>query len=237
MRVCFRACLIAILAAGMLNLPAYAAPANAANDRPLGMIIQAEGLAHLGPTKAAIGSTVYPGDSVFTETGSTMRLRVGGSQVYLLSESGASLSQGKDMVHVVVAHGTVGFSSPANDPVGLDTPLGFVHPVEGHAAFGQVTLNSRIEMIVTAYHGDLIVEENGNTHTILEGKSYRITTDLEPPPAQPSSSSQSSQGSGTKSAMSSPKGEVIAIVGGAALLSWLAWSEFCESPSRMACIN
>ena len=165
-----------------------------------------------------------------------MRLRVGGSQVYLLSESGASLSQGKDMVHVVVSHGTVGFSSPANDPVGLDTPLGFVHPVPGHAAFGQVTLNSRIEMIVTAYHGDLIVEENGNVHTILEGKSYRITTDLEPP-AQPSSSSQSSQGSGTKSAMSSPKGEVIAIVGGAALLSLLAWSEFCESPSRMACIN
>jgi hypothetical protein len=233
MRVCFRACLIAILGAGMLNLPAYAAPAN---DSPLGMIIQAEGLAHLGPTKAAIGSTVYPGDSVFTETGSTMRLRVGGSQVYLLSESGASLSQGKDMVHVVVSHGTVGFSSPANDPVGLDTPLGFVHPVAGHAAFGQVTLNSRIEMIVTAYHGDLIVEENGNVHTILEGKSYRITTDLEPP-AQPSSSSQSSQGSGTKSAMSSPKGEVIAIVGGAALLSWLAWSELCESPSRMACIN
>ena len=231
MRVCFRACLIAILAAGMLNLPAYAA-----NDSPLGMIIQAEGLAHLGPTKAAIGSTVYPGDNVFTEAGSTMRLRVGGSQVYLLSESGASLSQGKDMVHVVVAHGTVGFSSPANDPVGLDTPLGFVHPVPGHAAFGQVTLNSRIEMIVTAYHGDLIVEENGNVHTILEGKSYRITTELEPP-AQPSSSSQSSQGSGTKSAMSSPKGEVIAIVGGAALLSLLAWSEFCESPSRMACIN
>ncbi len=231
MRVWFRACLIAILAAGMLNLPAYAA-----NDSPLGMIIQAEGLAHLGPTKAAIGSTVYPGDNVFTEAGSTMRLRVGGSQVYLLSESGASLSQGKDMVHVVVAHGTVGFSSPANDPVGLDTPLGFVHPVPGHAAFGQVTLNSRIEMIVTAYHGDLIVEENGNVHTILEGKSYRITTDLEPP-AQPSSSSQSSQGSGTKSAMSSPKGEIIAIVGGAALLSLLAWSEFCESPSRMACIN
>jgi hypothetical protein len=231
MRVCFRACLIAILVAGMLNLPAYAA-----NDSPLGMIIQAEGLAHLGPTKAAIGSTVYPGDSVFTETGSIVRLRVGGSQVYLLSESGASLSQGKDMVHVVVSHGTVGFSSPANDPVGLDTPLGFVHPVPGHAAFGQVTLNSRIEMIVTAYHGDLIVEENGNVHTILEGKSYRITTDLEPP-AQPSSSSQSSQGSGTKSAMSSPKGEVIAIVGGAALLSLLAWSELCESPSRMACIN
>ena len=230
MRVCSRAVLIATLVAGLLNLPAYAA-----NDRPLGMIIQAEGLAHLGPARAAIGSTVYPGDSVFTEAGATMRMRVGSSQVYLLSDSGASLSQGKDMVHVVVAHGTVGFSSPANEPIGLDTPLGFIHPVEGHAAFGQVSMTSRIEMIVTAYHGDLIVEENGNSHTILEGKSYRISTDLEPP-AQPPSSSQSGQGSGTtRSAMSSPKGEVIAIVGGAALLSWLAWSEFCESPSRMRC--
>jgi hypothetical protein len=91
-------------------------------------------------------------------------------------------------------------------------------------------------MIVTAYHGDLIVEENGNVHTIAEVKSYRISTELEPP-AQPPSS-QTSQGSGTtKSAMSSPKGEIIAIVGGAAILSWVAWSEFCESPSRMRCIN
>ena len=231
MRACSRAFLIAILVAGLLNLPTYAA-----TDNPLGMIIQAEGLAHLGPAKAAIGSTVYPGDSVFTEAGATMRMRVGSSQVYLLSDSGASLSQGKDMVHVVVAHGTVGFSSPANDPIGLDTPLGFIHPVAGQPAFGQVTLNSRIEMIVTAYHGDLIVEENGNVHTIAEGKSYRISTELEPP-AQPPSS-QTSQGSGTtRSAMSSPKGEIIAIVGGAAILSWVAWSEFCESPSRMRCIN
>jgi hypothetical protein len=236
MRVGLRAVLIAILAAGLLNLPAYAASANAANDRPLGMIIQAEGLAHLGPAKAAIGSTVYPGDSVFTEAGATMRMRVGSSQVYLLSDSGASLSQGKDMVHVVVAHGTVGFSSPANDPIGLDTPLGFIRPVEGHAAFGQVTLSSTVEMIVTAYHGDLIVEENGNLHTIPEGKSYRVSKDLEPP-TQPASS-QTGQGSGTtKNAVSTPKGEIVAIVGGAVLLSWLAWSEFCESPSRMRCIN
>ena len=59
MRVWSRAVLIAILVAGLLNLPAYAA-----NDRPLGMIIQAEGLAHLGPSRAAIGSTVYPRGSV-----------------------------------------------------------------------------------------------------------------------------------------------------------------------------
>src|SRR5450755_2257316 len=102
MRVFFRVSLIAILAAGLLNLPAYAA-----NDTPLGMVIQAEGLAHLGAAKAAIGSTVYPGDSVFTEQGGTMRLRVGSSQVYLLSDSSASLAQSSNMVHVVVAHGAV----------------------------------------------------------------------------------------------------------------------------------
>ncbi len=233
MRVFFRVSLIAMLAAGLLNLPAYAA-----NDTPLGMVIQAEGLAHLGPAKAAIGSTVYPGDSVFTESGGTMRLRVGSSQVYLLSDSSASLAQGSGMVHVVVAHGAVGFSSPANEPVGLDTPLGLVHPVEGHAAFGQVTLMSPIEMIVTAYHGDLIVEENGNSHTILEGKSYRISTDLTPPPAQPNSAtSQSGQGSGTKRAAATPVIEKVAIVGGVALISWAVWSQLCESPSRMKCLN
>jgi hypothetical protein len=232
MRVFFRVSLIAILAAGLLNLPAFAA-----NDTPLGMVIQAEGLAHLGPAKAAIGSTVYPGDSVFTETGGTMRLRVGSSQVYLLSDSSASLAQGSNMVHVVVAHGSVGFSSPANEPIGLDTPLGFVHPVEGRAAFGQVMLSSPIEMIVTAYHGDLIVEENGNVHTIPEGKSYRISTDLTPPAQPNSASSQSGQGSGTKRAAASPLIEKVAIVGGVAIVSWAVWSELCESPSRMKCLN
>ncbi|MGH9744831.1 MAG: hypothetical protein ACRD59_01820 [Candidatus Acidiferrales bacterium] len=231
MRPLLRVCLVAILAAGLLNIPAFAA-----NDTPLGMIIQAEGLAHLGAAKAAIGSTVYTGDSVFTETGGTMRLRVGSSQVYLLSDSGASLAQFPNMVHVVVAHGTVGFSATASDPVGLDTPLGFVRPVAGQPAFGQVMLTSPLEMIVTAYHGDVVVEENGNLHTIPEGKSYRITKDLEA--AQPNAAAaQSSQGSGTKKAAATPIMEKVAIVGGVAVISWAVWSELCESPSRMKCLN
>jgi hypothetical protein len=219
----------------MLSTPAFT---YAAADTPLGMVIQAEGLTHLGPAKAVIGSTIYTGDNLFTETGGTMRLRVGASQVYLLSDSGASLSQSAKMVHIVVAHGTVGFSSPANDPVGLDTPLGFVRPVDGHAAFGQVTLTSSIEMVVTAYHGDLIVEENGNLHTIPEGKSYRVTKDLEQP-AQPSSSSsgQTKQGSGTQSAVSSPLMEKVLIIGAAGGVALAVALELCESPSDLACAN
>jgi hypothetical protein len=235
MRVCFRACLVALLVAGMLSTPAFT---YAASDTPLGMVIQAEGLAHLGAAKAAIGSTVYTGDNLFTETGGTMRLRVGASQVYLLSDSGASLSQSPKMVHIVVAHGTVGFSSPANEPVGLDTPLGFVHPVDGHAAFGQVTLVSSIEMVVTAYRGDLIVEENGNLHTIPEGKSYRVTKDLEQPPQpSPSSSGQTKKGAGTQSAGASPLMEKVAIIGAAGGAALAVALELCESPSTMSCMN
>jgi hypothetical protein len=231
MRPFFRACLVAILTAGLLGVPAFAA-----NDTPLGMIIQAEGLAHLGAAKAAIGSTVYTGDSVFTETGGTMRLRVGASQVYLLSESSASLAQSPNMVRVVVGHGTVGFSATANDPVGLDTPLGFVHPVAGNAAFGQVTLTSPLEMVVTAYHGDLIVEENGNLHTIPEGKSYRISKDLES--AEPNAAgAQQGQGSGTKKAAATPVMEKVAIVGAIVGVSVAVGLELCESPSRMKCLN
>jgi hypothetical protein len=97
-------------------------------------------------------------------------------------------------------------------------------------------LASTMEMVVTAYHGDLIVEENGNLHTIPEGKSYRISKDLEQP-AQPNAPPQSSQGSGTKKAAATPIAEKVAIVGGAALVSWAIWSELCESPHRMECLN
>jgi len=223
-RTIARSCLVVFLACGMLDLPLFAA-----NERALGMVVQAEE-AQLDAAKAAVGATVYPGDTLSTEAGGTMRLKVGSAQIYLLSSSAATLAESTDFTHAVVNRGTVGFSSSVAEPLALETPLGIVRPAGG-PAYGQVTLTGAREMIVSAYHGDLVVDYNGETHTIPEGKSYRVTMDLDPA-AQPNAAAQGPYGTGVKPAVDPHyllKLTAVAVVG---VATYFLYKELCESPSK-----
>ena len=226
MRNIARSCLVVFLMVGMLNLPVFAA-----NEKPLGMVIQAEE-AQLGSAKATVGATVYPGDSIATGTGGTMRLKVGSGQLYLLSASAATLAENTAAFHAVVNRGTVGFSSPAVEPFELDTPLGIVRPAAG-ATYGQVTLTGPREMIVSAYRGDLIVDNNGELHTIPEGKSFRVSMDLDPAQPQPNAAApQGPYGTGVKPAVNPHfiiKLTAVAIVG---VATYFIYQELSESPSK-----
>src|ERR1700733_7382544 len=83
MRVLSRSCLIAILIAGLLNFPVFAA-----NEAPLGLVTQAQS-AQIGNNRVEIGTTIFPGDILATEVGGTLRLKFGTNQLYLLSSSSA----------------------------------------------------------------------------------------------------------------------------------------------------
>src|SRR5277367_5413120 len=166
--------LVAILSASLLNVSGFAA-----NEKPLGLVTQAQD-AHLGAAAVAIGTTVYPGDTIATEEGGTVRLKVGGSQFYLLSSSAATLSENASVVSASVAHGTVGFSSNGTDQLTLEIPQGIVRPANGQPAYGQVTILSPLEVIISTYRGSLVLDNDGELHEIPAGKSYRVTMDLEP---------------------------------------------------------
>ena len=118
MRALSRCALIAVLIVGLLNIPAYGA-----DEKPLGLVMQAEN-AHIGNANVAIGTTIFPGDTLATEAGGTLRLNFGASQMYLLSASSATLSPNarSNAVHAVVGHGTVGFSSNGSDHIELEIP-------------------------------------------------------------------------------------------------------------------
>ena len=219
-------CLVAFVVVGVLNLPGFAA-----NEKPLGMVIQAEE-AQLGSAKAAVGATVYPGDSIATGTGGTMRLKVGSGQLYLLSSSAATLTENTSAFYVVINRGTIGFSSPGVEPFELETPLGVVRPAAG-PAYGQVTLTGPREMIVSAYRGDLIVDNNGDLHTIPEGKSFRVSMDLDPAQPQPNATApQGPRGTVAKPAVNPHfilKLTAVAIV---SVATYFIWQELSESPSK-----
>ncbi|MFZ3217558.1 MAG: hypothetical protein WA192_15975 [Candidatus Acidiferrales bacterium] len=173
MRAILNSFLISILAVGLINVPSFAA-----NEKPLGLITQAQE-AHLGTANVAIGTTVYPGDTLATDEGGTVRLKVGGSQFYLLASSAATLSQDSNAVNASVVHGTVGFSSNGTDQLALEIPEGIVRAANGQPGYGQVTILGPREVIVSAYRGTLVLDNDGEMHEIPAGKSYRVSMDLD----------------------------------------------------------
>src|ERR1700722_6345712 len=172
MRSVARPCIAAILA-GLMAFPGFAA-----NEKPLGFVVQAQS-AQIFDSKVAIGTTVYPGDKVQTEVGGALRLRMGTTQLYLLASSSATLGQRSDALFAEVSRGTVGFSSNGADQLELEVPEGVVRAANGQPAYGQVTIVGPAEIIVSAFHGSLVLDNDGELHTIPEGKSYRVTMDLE----------------------------------------------------------
>jgi len=224
-RYVLKSFLVAILSVGLLGVPSFAA-----NEKPLGLVTQATE-AHLGSAAVAIGTTVYPGDTLATDEGGTVRLKVGGSQFYLLASSSATLSAGSAIVNASVARGTVGFSSNGTDQLSLEIPEGIVRAANGQPGYGQVTIIGPREVIVSAYRGTLILDNDGELHEIPAGKSYRVTMDLEP-----ASEPQGPAGAGGNNKVVAPRRRHLLfdliILGAAGGASYALWYHLSESPSN-----
>lgn len=225
MRLIARSCLIFLLISGLLDIPAFAA-----KERPLGLVIQALE-ARVDDATLAVGTTLYSGDTVATDVGGALRLKLGGSQLYLLGSSAATLTQNPAILHALVSRGTVGFSSNGTERIELEIPQGVIRAVDGQPAYGQVTITGPQEVVISAYRGDLILDNDGEVHTIPAGKTYRVTVDLEPA-AQPALASAS----GGDSPIVAPRRRRLVfdliLVGGTAIASYFIWRELSESPSK-----
>jgi hypothetical protein len=226
-RIAARLCLVVLLVTSLLDIPALAAAA-----KPLGMVTQAQE-AQLDNAKLAVGTTVYPGDTVVTDAGGGLRLKLGGSQLYLLADSAATLSQNAAAVHALVARGTVGFSSNDADNVELEIPEGIVHAADGQAAYGQVTILSTQEAVISAYRGALVLDNDGELHTIPAGKNYRVTMEFEQAEQQAPAAS-----TGGDNPVIQPRRRrrrklafYLIFTGAIAGISYAIWDELSESPS------
>ncbi len=214
MRDCGRTCLVAILIGALLNLPALGASA-----KPLGLVIQAEH-AQLADTAAASGSTVYAGDSLGTDIGGSLRMRIGVAQFYLLSASAVTLAEASTGVSATLVHGTAGFSSPSGAGIELRTDLATVRAKAAQPTHARVTVVSPNELLISSYRGPLAVETDSETYTIAEGNTYRLVAD--------------SQDANVKGARHSRKKLlfVAAMVGAGAWVGAWGIHEAVESPTK-----
>ena len=171
MRDCWRTYLAAILIAALLHLPALGASA-----KPLGLVIQAEH-AQLANAAAASGSTVYAGDSLGTDVGGSLRMRIGVAQFYLLSASAATLAEASTGASATLVHGTAGFSSPSGAGIELRTELATIRAKTAQPTHARVTVVSPNELLITSYRGPLEVDTDGETFVAAEGNTYRLVAD------------------------------------------------------------
>ncbi|MGH9734754.1 MAG: hypothetical protein ACRD8A_09220 [Candidatus Acidiferrales bacterium] len=189
MRVCSRSLLIAIICSGMLTLQVQpslqAAPATTgsrATTVPLAVVVLAE-LAHIGNANAAGGTTVYPGDSLDTGPGGELRLTVASGQVYLLSDSAANVLGSGSALQAALVRGTIGFSSLTDQQFQIVTPEGVVGAADGRSAYGQVTVASPNDIVISAYTGALALHRGSQTLLVRAGQSYYVSLvpDAQPP--------------------------------------------------------
>jgi hypothetical protein len=229
---------IALTSAGLVAAPAFAGSAiatvSAADEKPLGLVTQAT-LAQLGDAKAAIGTTVYPGDTLATDQGGMLRLKVGTSQIYLLAASSATLNQNSSAISATVKAGTVGIATTSSDPVSLEIPEGILRPAAGSAAYGQVTIIAPNEVVISAYSGDLVLDNDGELHTIPAGKSVRVTMDLIRDSAEPQEAAGAQTGNGHHQGMRAARHNHLVfdtiVLGGAAIGGYFLYQHFTISPS------
>ena len=170
MRPFFRSALTFTLVTSMGTLPAIAG-----GERPLGMVVATQ-LGHLDRTQAATGANLYSGDAISTDPGGTLRLKVGSSQMYLLSSSAATLAGNEAKVHATLVSGTIGFSAVRGDQLEVETPIGIVRPANDQRAFGEVTITAPGKILIAAYRGSLVISGPGEERTIKEGTAYNVSS-------------------------------------------------------------
>lgn len=184
-----RMLLTGLLAASLLNVP----PAAAAAGKPLGVVVKVEN-ARLAGENAALGTNVFAGDYVETDPGGTLRLKLGANQLYLGSASSAIVLEEQNKVRLKLTHGMLGFLSPGENQLEIETPVGLVRAAKGTGAFGEVTLLGPQQILVAAYHGAIVVSGAGVERTIKEGDAFNVSL---LPNADPSAPDQGPQGAGT----------------------------------------
>ncbi|HEV2289101.1 MAG TPA: hypothetical protein VGR81_09125 [Candidatus Acidoferrales bacterium] len=157
-----------LLAALLANLPALAAPNHSVGFVLVAQSTQLDGLA------AASGTNLFPGDSLVTDSGGSVRLQFAANQIYLLPSSGVTLASNGAGVMATLASGTAGFSSSGASPIAIRALDVTIRPQTPAATHARVTVLSENELEVASFTGTLQLELDGETYLLAAGKTYGV---------------------------------------------------------------
>lgn len=226
-----RTLLAAALVLTVISTPALAGPASAV----LGTVITAD-KAHVGEGMAAVGTTVFGGDRLSTDTQGSVQVRAGAARLLLLGASVAQVNDTQGTPSAKLLLGTATFSTGNAHAFTLYASKAAIRAQSDEPTIGQVKYINEKELLVTSKRGPLTITVDGETQVIAaDGNSYHIYLDPEANPQGPQGAGSPSSGSGGRGGSPLKAGRsrfLIFAVGITGVATYLAVSESLESPHR-----
>jgi hypothetical protein len=225
-----RTLLAAAVVATITSMPVLAGPASAV----LGTVITAD-KAHVGEGMASVGTTVFGGDRISTESLGSVQVRAGAARLLLSSSSLAEVNDSEGAPSAKLMRGTATFSTGNARAFTLYASKAVIRAQSDAPTIGEVTFLNEKELLVTGKRSPLTITVDGETQVIpADGNSYRVYLD---PSADPQGPQGAGSGSGPRGRGGSPLKAgrsrfLIFAVGITGLATYFAVSESLESPHR-----
>jgi hypothetical protein len=227
-----RTFLAAVLAVSLAGIPALAGPSNAV----MGTVITAD-KARVGQGVAAVGTTLYGGDRLSTDTTGSVQIRAGAARLLLQGASVAEVNDSEGEPTAKLLLGTATFSTGNAHAFTLYASKAAIRAQSNSPTIGQVTYLNEKELIVTSKRGPLTVTVEDETQLIPEGGAYHVYLDPAASPQGPEGAGSSGGSQGSKGAGGSPLKAgrsrfLIFAIGLTAAATTFAVIKALESPDR-----
>ena len=227
-----RASLAAFIIIGLIISPACAAPKPTAS---LGTVVTADH-ARVGDSSVEVGTTIFNGDRLVTDTQGSMQIRVGAARLLLQGASAAIINDTDGTPSAKLVQGAAAFSTGNARAFTLFASRAIVRADSDAPTIGQVTYLSERELLVASKRGSLAVTVDGETRIIPEGSSYRVVLDTMaqgPEGAGSGKDKDRNKKGATGPPLRAGKSYFVPVaIGFVAVVTGLAVSEALESPNR-----
>ena len=205
------------------SLTIMTVPADAAVG--LGTIVSAQH-AFVDTAAASVGTTVFTGDKLSTDTVGNLQVRTGAARLLLMASSRAIWSEQTGSPSATLTSGTAAFSTANAKAFALRAGTAVFRPRGDEPTVGNITVLNAKELVVRCSRGALTIEVDDDIRVIPEGMAYHVVLD---PNADPAARAAWGQNQPIKAGRSKFIWYAIAFT---ALVTWFTLSEALESPDR-----
>jgi hypothetical protein len=171
------------------------APVWGASAGVLGTVVASDH-ANVGGTGAAVGTTIFEGDTLTTADAGSVQLRAGAARFQLSESSTATVNTDGGMPQATLLRGTATFSTASAEAFALNAWTAVIRPKSDDPTIGQVTILGLKQLLVKCIRGSLTITVGDDSRVIPEGSAYRVV--LDPTPDEAAQSQPPTQGAGGK---------------------------------------
>lgn len=178
--------LAVVISVGLSITPIYSAAAPAASPEPpraaamnSGTVVSAQ-RAHVGNAAASVGTTIFSGDNLNTDSLGNLQVRAGSARLLLASASRVTWEPEANVPAATLNAGTATFSTVGANAFALRVGTAVIRPTGSEPSIGKVAMLNGKELTVNCTRGSLTMTVIDDSLEIPEGMAAHILLDPDP---------------------------------------------------------